>query len=211
MFHLIKFHFNRKKNLIIVVLMLFLHACETKSKTPKPNKVNTELTPKNIRHDDELLNKKESDIINNSPLFLFETDLDSTLSDSALQIGVLNYLEENIKVDTKLEQTGSRFNIKYLGSSKRLNYRFYLLSSLVKKNGQENLNRHSILVYFNDRLEARYIVKNSDYFPRSIDEDQLEFDIYNDEYKAKSYQFDFSTSPPPCLNFDNYSTCISKF
>ena len=35
--------------------------------------------------------------------------------------------------------------------------------------------------------------------------------LYDDNYKSKSFKFDFLTSPPPCLNFDNYSSCISKF
>ncbi len=208
--HLDKLRFYRKIKLIYVAFGIFLGGCGAETNTPKPNKINAELTPKKSTSDEDILNKSESDLIHNSPLFLFETRIDSALSDSILKIGVLTYLESNLNIDTKLEQTDSRFNIKYLGSSKRLDYKFYLLSSLIT-NGPENLNRHSILVYFNKRLEARYIVKNSDYFPRSIEEDKLVFDIYDDEYKAKTYRFDFMTSPPPCLNFDNYSTCISKF
>lgn len=209
-FHLKKLRFYRKTYLIMATAVLFSYACETKSKTPKPSGVNTKLTSQKVTLDDEFLNEKESDIINNKPIFQFETSMDTIYSDAGSQIGILNYLQKNKGVDIKLEQTDSRFNVKYLGNSKRLDYKFYLLSSLIEK-GQKKMNRHSILIYFNNSLEARYIVKNSDYFPRSIDEDQLVFEIYDDDYKSKSYRFDFLTSPPPCLNFDNYSTCISNF
>ena len=209
-FHLKKLRSYRKKRLIIAIIALFVYACKSKTKTPKPNEINTELTSKKIIQDDEFLNKKESQIIKNRSLFQFRTRIDTINSDKNLQLGVLDYLEKNIGIDLKLEQTGAHFNIKYLGSSTRLYYKFYLLSTLADYD-QHKLNRHSILVYFNDKLEARYIVKNSDYFPRRITNDLLVFEVYNEEYQSKTYRFDFLTSPPPCLNFDNYSTCISKF
>jgi hypothetical protein len=209
-FHLQKLRSYRKKHLIIAAIGLFLYGCETKSKTPKPTEINVKLTPKKVILNDEILNEKEADIINNGPLFQFETSIDSIRHSTSMKRGVLDYVQNNVGIDVKLEQTDSRFNIRYLGSSQRLGYDFFLLSSLIDI-GRTKLNRHSILVYFNDRLEARYIVKNSDYFPRSVSKDELVFEIYDDNYKSKSFKFDFLTSPPPCLNFDNYSSCISKF
>lgn len=205
-FRLKKLHFSRKKVVISLFVLLFNSCSLEGEKTPKPFRENQQNVKLNNVSQSELINRHERDLIKNKPSSVFM--LTDSLSNSSL--GILDLVSSHPGQNINARQTATRLNIQYLGSTQRLGYKIFLLSSVIELKN-EKANRHSILVYFRNQLEARYIVKSTDFFPRKVMGNQLIFEIFDENYNSQIFSFNFNTDPPACLNFDNYSTCVSQF